>query len=424
MKEISESALTEQEQAFIDVVKAEIVTAQNKFQKDYISATKMDEMIQGAINKALDNMKNDELDKLNKTLESIGLKIKSMENEKTNHESIQSLFKSAFGRDGLVNDLQKAYNNNSSLEVFKAVGTVTTGNVTTSSGGDALFDMINADQINTMRLRNQFIEDFCTVTRTNKPVYTYVDYLPKEGNVRFTGEGGTKTELDLKAEVRTITPKKAAGWTRLTEESITDVPRLKSEAKVNIFKKYLLMRQNGILFGNGMNNTPVGITTLVPAFNAATWTGGKKVTPNLYDAIVAAKNQIELAANYTDDIDYYPNVVFLNPTDYNAILIKQDDKTYTFSNVNGNKLMNVDGITVVPKKEIPTGKMLIGDFTKLEIINYIDYNVKVGWVNDDFIKNQFVILGEGRFYVLLRELDKKAFVYDDIAIIIAGISAE
>lgn len=423
MKEISESVLTDKEQAFLDVVKTEIVSAQNKFQKDYISATKMDEMIQGTINKALDNMKNDELDKLNKTLESIGLKIRSIENEKTNQESIQSLFKSAFGRDGLVNDLQKAYNNNSSLEVFKAVGTVTTGSVTTSSGGDALFDMINADQINAMRLRNQFIEDFCTVTRTNKPVYTYVDYLPKEGNVSFTGEGGAKTELDLKAEVRTITPKKAAGWTRLTEESITDVPRLESEARVNIFKKYLLRRQNGILFGNGMNNTPVGITALAPAFNAATWAGEKKETPNLYDAIIAAKNQIELAANYTDDIDYYPNVVFLNPTDYNAILIKQDDKTYTFSNVNGNKLMNIDGITVVSKKEIPAGKMLVGDFTKLEIINYIDYNVKVGWVNDDFIKNQFVILGEGRFYVLLRELDKKAFIYDDIATIIAGISA-
>ena len=197
---------------------------------------------------------------------------------------------------------------------------------------------------------------------------------------------------------------------------------MESEARVNIFKKYLLRRQNGILFGTGLNNQPLGVTEIAPAFNAATWTGDKKAAPNLYDAIVAAKNQIELAANYADDVDYYPNVVFINPADYNALLIKQDDKTYTFSNVNGMKLMNVDGIAVVPKKEIPAGKMLIGDFTKLEVINYIDYNVKIGWINDNFIENKFVMLGEGRFYVLVRELDKLAFIYDDIATIQTGIT--
>ena len=68
--------------------------------------------------------------------------------------------------------------------------------------------------------------------------------------------------------------------------------------------------------------------------------------------------------------------------------------------------------------------MLIGDFTKLEVINYIDYAVKIGWINDDFIKNQFVMLGEGRFFVLVRELDKLAFIYDDVATIITGITAE
>lgn len=418
-------ALTDEESAFLETVKSEIAKAQEKFNKDYISASKMDELIQGHINKALEGVTTkEELDKLNKALESQGLvltKLQSYEDPKK--QTFTQAIAKAFKAEGLLDRIKTAFSNGgSNVDVIKAVGSVTTGAVTTDTSGNALLDMINADEINTMRLRNQFIEDFCTVTRTSKPVFTYVDYVPKEGSVSFIGEGGSKPEIDLKAEVRTLTPKKAAGWTHLTEEAITDVPRMESEARINIFKKYLLRRQNGILFGTGLNNQPLGITEIAAAFNAATWTGDKKVAPNLYDAIVAAKNQIELAANYADDVDYYPNVAFINPADYNALLIKQDDKTYTFNNVNGMKLMNVDGIAIVPKKEIPAGKILIGDFTKLEIINYIDYAVKIGWINDDFIKNQFVMLGEGRFYVLVRELDKLAFIYDDIATIQTGIT--
>lgn len=417
--------LTDEESAFLETVKSEIAKAQEKFNKDYISASKMDELIQGHINKALEGVTTkEELDKLNKALESQGLVLTRLQSyEDPKKQTFTQTIAKAFGVEGLVEKLQKAFSNSAgTVDVLKAVGPVTTGSVATDTGGNALLDMINADEINAMRLRNQFIEDFCTVTRTNKPVFTYVDYVPKEGSVSYIAEGGKKTQIDLKAEVRTLTPKKAAGWTELTEEAVTDVPRMESEARVNIFKKYLLRRQNGILFGTGLNNQPLGITEIAAAFNAATWTGDKKVAPNLYDAIVAAKNQIELAANYTDDVDYYPNVAFINPADYNALLIKQDDKTYTFSNVNGMKLMDVDGIAVVPKKEIPAGKMLIGDFTKLEIINYIDYAVKIGWINDNFIENKFVMLGEGRFYVLVRELDKLAFIYDDIATIQTGIT--
>jgi hypothetical protein len=45
------------------------------------------------------------------------------------------------------------------------------------------------------------------------------------------------------------------------------------------------------------------------------------------------------------------------------------------------------------------------------------YTVKIGWVNDDFIKNQFVILAESRFHAFVKKLDEQAFIYDDIATI-------
>ena len=42
--------------------------------------------------------------------------------------------------------------------------------------------------------------------------------------------------------------------------------------------------------------------------------------------------------------------------------------------------------------------------------------------NDDFIKNQFVILGESRFHAFVKKLDEQAFIYDDIATIKTAIT--
>ena len=44
-------------------------------------------------------------------------------------------------------------------------------------------------------------------------------------------------------------------------------------------------------------------------------------------------------------------------------------------------------------------------------------------LNDDFIKNRFVILGESRFHAFVKELDKQAFIYDDIDAIKQAITA-
>jgi hypothetical protein len=50
------------------------------------------------------------------------------------------------------------------------------------------------------------------------------------------------------------------------------------------------------------------------------------------------------------------------------------------------------------------------------------YTVKIGWINDDFIKNQFCIVGESRFHAFVKKLDEQAFIYDTIATIKTAIT--
>jgi hypothetical protein len=401
---------------------------------------KMSEQIKGAIEeeyKAKGAISLEEIDKklktlgigtdtlkqINDVLTGHGLDIEKMKGQETHKKGIAEIVKSTFAREGLLDEITKIYQAKSgSVDILKTVGNITTGNVTTDTGGSALLDMLNADEIMDIRLRTPFIEEFANVSSTSKPIYAYVDYLPGEGDVDFIAEGGEKPQLDLDIAVRSEAPVKAAGYEILTEEAVTDIPRMEYNARSLLLKKYLLKRQDGILFGDGTGSNPLGVTNVASAFNPASWVGAKVNNPNLYDVIVALANQIFTTVSYTDDVEYYPNVAFVNPGDFSAWKLQKDLKeNYLFPSIALFNGKDIDGIRVIPKNKIPAGYILMGDFSKLNIIDYIAYSVRIGWINDQFIKNLFTMLGEGRFYVFAKNLDQRAFVYDTIANVIAGI---
>jgi hypothetical protein len=312
--------------------------------------------------------------------------------------------------------------------VNKVVGNVTTSSVSTDSGGNAMLDLVSADDLVGLNLRDPFIENYATVTRTSKPVYTYADYKPKDGDAGFTAEAAAKSQVDLQVVVKTIAPKKATAYEIMSEEALTDIPRLQSESQNLLLRKVLLKRQYGILFGDTTGDTPNGVINQANAFDGASWTGDKVTDVNLYDVIVAIANQIYNTHNYTDEQHYYPNLAVLNPSTIAALKLKKNEfgmylfPAFQLVGAKGNTI-NIDGITVLPQRDIPAAKILVGDFTKLRIINYVDYSNKMGWINDQFIKNLFTMLGESRFYTVIKSLDKAAFIYDDIADVVDGIKS-
>jgi HK97 family phage major capsid protein len=416
--------MNEQEiKALLDKVKnqtEEVMTAKGVKKEDITKA--IDEKMKAYEGLNVDALKNIVEDF--ETMKQEHLKLKndlSKRNTRTK-KTLKGEIQKSFRKEETIKELERVARQKSGMvELFstKEVGPVLTTGVTTDTGGNALLDLINADDLKGLNLRDPFVEQFATVTRSSKPVYTYADYIPKEGSVTFKGEGGTKTQLDLKVEVKTVTPKKAAGYMIHSTEVIQDVPRMESESRTLLLKKYLLKRQNGILFGDGNNDTPVGVTGVAKAFNPTSWTGDATLD-NLHDKIIAAANQIYMADNYDDEVQNFPNVAFVNPADFADLRVTkaQDSGIYLFPAFTLFNERAIDGIAVVPKKEIPSGKLLIGDFTKLNIVNYIDYTVSMGWINDQFIKNLFTMVGEGRFYTIVRELDEIAFIYDDLSNIV------
>ena len=146
------------------------------------------------------------LEELEKALETQGIEMQKL-NKSEKSYTFKGIINDAFNKEGVAEQIQKVHS--AGAGVTKVVGTVSTASVTTDTGGNAILDMINADDIEGMRLRVPWIEQYANVTRTSKPVYTYVDYVPKEGGATHVAEGALKPELDLSAVVRTITPVKA-----------------------------------------------------------------------------------------------------------------------------------------------------------------------------------------------------------------------
>ena len=83
--------------------------------------------------------------------------------------------------------------------------------------------------------------------------------------------------------------------------------------------------------------------------------------------------------------------------------------------------MRYNGYTFIFTPLVTAGNIVLYDSSKLDVSTYMDYVVKYGLINDDFIKNEFVTLGESRGHIYIKNHDKRAFVKGTIATIMADI---
>lgn len=325
---------------------------------------------------------------------------------KENHEKIKEISKAG---SGVVEITLKAV-----ADITTASG-VNTAPPAITGTQQAPLQNVNLREMGILPLTNNF--------NTTLAAYPYTEAKPKDGDYAFLAEGAVKPQIDFSWETNYAKPVKVAAWERLTEESVQDVAGLESVARDFLFKKHNLKKSKGILSGDGIDQNPKGATTYGRVFSAGPLALAV-VSPNFMDVVNACITDIYTTHNYQDEMPYMANLVLVNPSDFYIQLVSAKD-------LNGLPLypqaglfnqVVIGGVTIVPEESIPAGKIFVCDMTKYNTTNYMPYTVKIGWVNDDFIKNQFVILGESRFHAFVKKLDEQAFIYDDIATIKTAIT--
>jgi len=118
------------------------------------------------------------------------------------------------------------------------------GDMSTAAG--AIIGTVPANNdasLNPVNLRNDnMLLALADITNTSAAIYPYTEVLPKDGDFAFVAEGGVKPQVDFKWETRYATPKKIAAHEILSEEVMTDVPRMMSVAKDLLKKKHDLFK--------------------------------------------------------------------------------------------------------------------------------------------------------------------------------------
>ena len=301
------------------------------------------------------------------------------------------------------------------------------GNITTATGVNTNPPNLTGTQqapLSNVNLRGAELLGLTSNISTSLAAYPYTEAKPKDGDYTFVAEGAVKPQIDFTWETNYAKPVKAAAWTRLTDESIEDVVGLQSVANEFLRKKHDLKKQSGILFGDGVAPNPKGATLYGRVFTAGAMANAVK-NPNIMDVINAGVTDIYTTHNYEDETSYMPSLCVVNPVDFyiQFVSVKNTDGNPLYPTASLFNVVNIGGLRIIPERSIPAGKIFIADMSKYNTTNYSGYTVKIGYVNDDFIKNQFVILGESRFHAFVKKLDEQAFIYDDIATIKTAITA-
>lgn len=390
--QVGKSASKEDLTAAVDAAKKEIQDSQEKANTDIQDLSKLINGITEKMKAGFNGIVVDE----EKLLETIEAK----------KEEIASAFKAG---SGLVEI----------MVVPKAPATMTTQSGTITGMPAMLATQLNPLQRIDLDIWD--IENEVTTFQTDMPVYTYAYAVPKDGKYEFQAEGAIKAQIDFTWKNASAEPLTFAAWEKLTEQAVQDIKGLLSVARGYLKDRHDYDKALAVVFGNEANDIK-GILDYATPFTAGALAASVE-TPNLMDVINAGVLSVRNRTNYPGAPRFNPNVTYLNPFDFFIQFTSAKDSQGKPLYPTAQAGVVVIGNTVIKQRfEIPVGKVFVGDLKKIMLSNYLPYTVKIGWVNDDFIRNQFVILGESRFHLFVKELDKAAFLYDNIATIKTAIT--
>lgn len=409
--------LTPEQEKFYNAMMENVRKEIEKEGKGYISATKMEEAIKSHVDKFTemfgDNAIIKELQKQLAETKAAAIQqgeelevLKAAGIYKTNLPTIkeglrQVLSKQLAGKsENEIARMVKAGELN--IKVEKTAGTMQVS--TNITGNDVGRVTVNPVWDITAR-RMPFVRDIIGASSTTSPTDRVTEMYNEDGDAAFTAEGSIKPLVDFDLKTTDYVSKEVTARADVSEKMLADVDRLMAEIEKYIINKIDLKEENGILFGTGGSNDPVGITDVASAY---TLSGIVVNNANNYDAIIAGYTQLI-------SLEHNPNAVYVNPIDWANMKTRKaaGDGQYII-NLPGQV---IDGLPILPKNQIPVGYFLIGDFTKATLLDYKALEITPGYINDNFGKAVLTLraIKEIIFYVPTNQ--HNAFLYDQFSVV-------
>jgi HK97 family phage major capsid protein len=243
-------------------------------------------------------------------------------------------------------------------------------------------------------MRNpNFIINRVDVGRTSQSRLAWANETVYEPGPAVVAEGGSKPLTQHKFQVEMSQAKKIAGYVTITDEFESDLPGFATTVRRMLQDDVIRVFDDTVQTDVRTVSRPFEITN----FN------GQVTDANMYDGLGALLAQIT-ANNFTS------NTIALNPiTMWKMFMSKSSYGEYLTP-----PFLDMIRPMIVQANKVAPGFAMVGDFNQYKVDIYKDFVLKIGWVNDDFIKNQFAIVGEIRFHSYISDARKKALAYHNV----------
>lgn len=245
---------------------------------------------------------------------------------------------------------------------------------------------------------------------TNSPNITWVDRKPGNGAPAFIDEGVLKPAMDWSYVPETSTAKKVAVSAKISYEMRDDFDYMQSEIDNMLRTSLVQERTKQLLTGDGAGGNLKGIFAAAAPYTTTVLDGAVEMA-NKADAIRAAILQMR-------NLNFYPDVVMLNPSDRASIDLTKDSTGHYISD---ELFRLIRGVEIVESTYVNAGDFLVADTSKWNVRPYKGIRVEFGWVDNDFQKNLFTVICEERLHSYSASVDQGAFVKSTFATIIAAL---
>lgn len=247
------------------------------------------------------------------------------------------------------------------------------------------------------------VRDLLNVTPISEGLVHYVERT----NGRWVAEvqeseGALKKEQALTLAVRQAGPVTIAHWLPVTKQIMRRAPQLRAYIDNELIVGVRLAEDEQLLYGDGSTGNLQGLMT-----NTNVQDYGASGRAQSGDTRI---DTIRRAVTLLRNLYYRPSGVVVHPNDWEAIELQKDgEQRYLWVSVTDGGVARLWRVPVIDTPAIEEGDFLLGDFRMgANLWDLETANVSVGWKNDDFVRNQLVILGEED--VIFTTEHPKAFV--------------
>lgn len=281
---------------------------------------------------------------------------------------------------------------------LKAAGVTSIGNsiqdMTSPPGSPYAPGINNQLEIFDIMRNPNYVLNQVDMGRTDQSRLAWANETDYQGAPDEVTEGGSKPLTQHKFQVELSTAKKMAAYINITDEFDQDLPAFATQVR--------RMLQEDV-FRGWDSAVQAALITSAKSFEITDLNG---LVPNAqyWSALRAMWAQV---ASY----NFVPNSIGINPI--TGVLLDESKTTQgeylippyfqSFRNV------------ITEANKVAVGNAFVGDLKQFKVDVYKEFVLKMGWINDDLIKNQFTIVGEVRYHRYISDARKKAICYDTLA---------